>query len=126
MYLLDTEILIDIQRLHAPAVAWFASLTELPSVPGLVVMKLIQDAHNMQQVQRVLRLVAPLLVVWPTETDSHRALANFTTYHLSHKLGLIDSLIAACEIGLSAELCTFNVKHYRVIPELTLVQPYAR
>ncbi|MDZ7957227.1 MAG: hypothetical protein RMY34_04880 [Aulosira sp. DedQUE10] len=42
MYLLDTDILIDIQRGHAPAITWFASLSELPSVPGFVVMELIK------------------------------------------------------------------------------------
>lgn len=34
MYLLDTDVLVDIQRGHTPAIAWFASLTTLPSVPG--------------------------------------------------------------------------------------------
>ncbi|MCU0825131.1 MAG: response regulator, partial [Leptospira sp.] len=33
-------VLIDIQRGHAPAIAWFASLQDLPSVPGFVVMEL--------------------------------------------------------------------------------------
>lgn len=126
MYLLDTDIVIDIQRGHAPAVAWLSSLPHLPSIPGFVVMELVQDAHNLQQVRRVLKLIAPLAVVWPTETDCNRALADFTAYHLSHKLGLIDALIAACALGLSADLCTFNVKHYRVVSGLKLVQPYAR
>jgi len=39
MYLLDTDVLVDIQRGHTPAIAWFASLTTLPSVPGFVVME---------------------------------------------------------------------------------------
>jgi hypothetical protein len=126
MYILDTDILIDIQRGHPQAIAWFASLTELPSVPGIVVMELIQGAKNMQQVRQALRLVAPLPVVWPTEVDCNRALSDFASYHLAHGLGLIDSLIAACAIGLSAKLCTFNVKHYKAVPGLTLEQPYAR
>jgi predicted nucleic acid-binding protein len=82
MYLLDTDVLIDIQRAYAPALTWFATLTELPTGPGLVVMELIQDTH--------------------------------------------DALIAACAIGLSATLCTFNVKHYRVVPGLVMIQPYTR
>jgi predicted nucleic acid-binding protein len=48
------------------------------------------------------------------------------TYHLSHNLGLLDTLIAACAIGRSATLCTFNVKHYRVVPGLLTAQPYPR
>jgi len=60
MYLLDTDVLIDIQRGHIPAIAWFAKLSEVPSVPGFVVMELIQDSQNKQQVRKVLQLVAPL------------------------------------------------------------------
>lgn len=126
MYLLDTDILIDIQRGHAPAIAWFASLPLIPSVPGFVVMELIQDAQNTQQVRNALKLVAPLPVIWPTEVDCSRALSNFTTYHLSHSLGLLDALIAACAVGRGATLCTFNLKHYRVVPFLVTEQPYTR
>ncbi|MGB3405350.1 MAG: PIN domain-containing protein [Microcoleaceae cyanobacterium] len=126
MYILDTDILIDIQRGYEPALTWFASLTELPSIPGFVVMELIQDAQNKQQVRQVLQLIAPLPVVWPAENDCARALSDFTAYHLSHKIGLIDALIAACAVGCNATLCTFNVKHYKVIPGLNIEQPYHR
>jgi predicted nucleic acid-binding protein len=126
MYLLDTDILIDVQRKHPPAIAWFDSLQELPSIPGFVVMELVQDAQNMRQVRQVLKLVAPLPVVWPTEADCDRALSDFTAYHLSHNLGLLDALIAACATGRAAVLCTFNTKHYRAVPGLVTEQPYAR
>lgn len=126
MYLLDTDILIDVQRGHAPAMAWFGALSELPCVPGFVVMELIQDAQNARQVREALRLVAPLPVVWPTAADGQRALTDFAAFHVSHGLGLLDALIGACVVGLSADLCTFNVKHYRSIPGLSTVQPYTR
>ncbi|MBW4607901.1 MAG: PIN domain-containing protein [Hassallia sp. WJT32-NPBG1] len=126
MYLLDTDVLIDIQRGHAPAIAWFSSLPEIPSVPGFVVMELIQDAQNMQQVRNALKLVAPLPIVWATEADCARALSDFTMYHLSNSLGLLDALIAACAVGRGATLCTFNLKHYRVVPGLMTEQPYTR
>ncbi len=126
MYLLDTDILIDIQRGFTPALGWFASLQELPTIPSFVVMELIQDAQNKQRVRKVLQLVAPLPIVWPTEIDCARALSDFTDYHLSHKVGLTDSLIAACAVGQGLTLCTFNTKHYRVIPGLRIEQPYHR
>jgi predicted nucleic acid-binding protein len=126
MYLLDTDVLIDVQQGYTPALTWFATLSELPSVLGVVVMELVQDAKNMQQVRQALRLVAPLSIVWPTETDCQRALSDFTAYHLSHGTGTLDALIAACAIGLSATLCTFNVKHYRMISGLVTAQPYIR
>ncbi|MBC6479896.1 MAG: type II toxin-antitoxin system VapC family toxin [Hormoscilla sp. GM7CHS1pb] len=126
MYLLDTDVLIDIQRGHAPAIAWFASLSEVPNVPGFVVMELIQDAQNKQQLSKTLQLVDPLPILWPTATDCARALSDFTDYHLSDNLGLIDALIAAIAVGRSATLYTFNVKHYRVVPGLKIEKPYSR
>jgi predicted nucleic acid-binding protein len=53
-------------------------------------------------------------------------LSNFTTYHLSNSRGLLDALIASCAVGRGLTLCTFNVKHYRVVPNLLTAQPYAR
>ncbi len=126
MDLVDTDVLIDVQRGHQPALTWFSSLTELPSVPGFVVMELVQDARNVREVRQALKMVAPLRIVWPTEEDCARALSDFTAYHLSHGLGLLDALIAACAVGLSATLCTFNVKHYRVVPGLVISEPYTR
>jgi predicted nucleic acid-binding protein len=126
MYILDTDVLIDIQRGHAPAVAWFRGLSDPPSVPGFVVMELVQDANNQRQVRQVLKLVAPLPIVWPTTSDCDRALSDFTRLHLSHGLGLLDSLISACALGTGATLCTFNAKHYSAVPGLTTEQPYTR
>jgi predicted nucleic acid-binding protein len=126
MDVLDTDILIDVQRGHASALEWFGRLTELPCVPGYVVMELIQDARNNREVDEALKLVAPFPIVWPSVADCDRALSEFATCHLSHGLGLLDALIAACAVGLRARLCTFNEKHYRTVPGLTLAQPYTR
>lgn len=126
MYLLDTDVLIDIQRGHPSAIGWFASLPDTPSVPGIVVMELIQGAANPEQVQEALDLVTPLPRIWPTEADCNLALSNFAAFHVSNGLGLLDSLIAACAIGRLATLCSFNAKHYRIVPGLDLEQPYKR
>jgi predicted nucleic acid-binding protein len=126
MELVDTDVLIDVQRGHSPAVAWFAGLTDLPAVSGFVVMELIQDVQNSRQVRSALKLVAPLQIVWPSEADCMRALSDFAAFHLSHGLGLLDSMIAASSIGKSATLYTFNAKHYRVVPGIKLAEPYVR
>jgi hypothetical protein len=77
-------------------------------------------------VRDALRLTAPLPVVWPTPADGQRALTDFAAFHRSHGLGLLDALISAVTVGLSAQSCTFNHKHYRVLPALVTVQPYSR
>jgi hypothetical protein len=124
--ILDTDVLIDIQRGHPPAVAWFTRLTERPAVPPLVVMELLQDAANKTQVTKALALVGPLTMVYTTPADQQRALQDYRALHLSHRLGLLDALIAATAIGLGASLCTFNTKHFSMIPDLAIEQPYGR
>jgi predicted nucleic acid-binding protein len=73
-----------------------------------------------------MQLVAPLPVIWPSKVDCDQTLLIFQNYHLSHNLGLLDALIAACALSISATLCTFNVKHYRMISTLVTAQPYKR
>ena len=126
MLLLDTDVLIDVQRRHPPAVTWFAGLPEAPSIPGIVKMELVQAARNALEIQRALLQVAHLPVLWPSEADCNRALADLAQFRLSHGLGLLDALIAATAIGRSATLCTFNVKHYRSVPGLAWQRPYTR
>ena len=81
MDLLDTDVLIDVQLGHQPALAWFGSVTTLPGVPGFVVMELVQDARNAQEAPQALKLVAPLHLIWPTEVDCARTLSDFVSYH---------------------------------------------
>jgi predicted nucleic acid-binding protein len=126
MDLVDTDVLIDVQRKHPPAVSWFTDLADLPAIPGLVAMELIQDARNTREVRQALKMIAPMAIVGPTENDCARALSDFAAYHLSHNLGLLDALIAACAVGQQAVLFMFNVKHYRIVPGLQIVQPYTR
>ncbi len=126
MRLVDTDVLIDIQRRYQPAVAWFASLDDVPGVPGFVVMELFQDAQDSQRIREVDLLVAPLEIVWPSASDCQRALTDFRTLHLSHGLGLLDALIGATALGHRASLVTFNVRHFRPITGLVTEQPYEK
>jgi len=111
---------------HIRSVETLAEIEINRAVPGSVVMELVQDAQNAGEVRQALQLVAPLRVVWPTEADCTRALPDFAAYHLSHGFGLWDAWIAVCAVSLSARLCTFNVKHYQVVPGLVTAQPYTR
>lgn len=126
MLMLDTDVLIDIQRKHPPAVAWFVSLAEAPSVACFVAMELVQGARDGRRVRESLQLLSTLPLVWPTPADCQRAFDDFAAFHLSDGLGLLDALIAAVTVGLSAELCTFNSRHFRAVPGLVTVQPYTR
>jgi predicted nucleic acid-binding protein len=126
MRLIDTDVLIDVQRGYQPALAWFTTLTELPQVPGIVVMELYQSVQHQQDARAVAKLVQPLSVVWPTVADCQWALTTFPRLRLSHRIGLLDMLIAATAMGRGATLVTFNTKHYGAVTGLRTEQPYAK
>ncbi|HSU15302.1 PIN domain-containing protein [Longimicrobium sp.] len=126
MILLDSDVLIDVQRGYAPAAVWLDGLREQPSVPGFVVMELVQSARNSQEVEKALRFVSRMAVVWPDERGCAAALEIFSRLHLSHSLGLLDALIAATALRSGAPLCTFNLKHFRAVPGLVTMQPYPK
>ena len=125
MELIDTDVLIDVQRGFAAAADWFATDRDV-GIPGFVVMELVQDARNSDEVRKALALVHSLKVVWPSEAECLTALDEFSRLHLSHGLGLLDALIAATAVGYGGVLNTFNERHYRMFPGLTTVRPYQR
>ena len=127
MILVDTDVMVDIMRRHAPAVAWLDSLgTETIGIPGLVAMELLQGCRNREEQRRVENVLRPYTLYWPGRMDCARAFDDSAAYHLSHTLGILDALIAETAVGLGMELATFNTKHYSVVSALQTIQPYTR
>jgi hypothetical protein len=63
MDLVDTDVLIDVQRGHPTAPAWFRGLTNLPAVPGFVVMS---RARRRIHAQHRARILTQLVVAGPS------------------------------------------------------------
>jgi len=65
MALLDSDVMIDLLREHPPAVAWLSSLGETEiSIPGFVVMELLQGCRNNSEQQHVQNSLSPFGVIW--------------------------------------------------------------
>lgn len=86
----------------------------------------MQGSADKAELSRVLRLTRLFPIVWPTDLDCARALSDYAALRLNSGVGVLDILIAATAVGLSATLCTFNVKHFAVVQNLVTAQPYAR
>jgi predicted nucleic acid-binding protein len=122
--LLDTDVMVDVLRGHAPAVAWITNYALPISIPGLVAMELLQGCRNLQEQQRLERELSRFAFHWPSVADCQRAYHDFAAIRLSTGLGLLDSLIGHTAVGLNEPLATFNVKHYGAIAGLQTIQPY--
>ena len=125
MILIDTDVMVDILRGYEPAKEWLKSVQEI-GIPGLVAMELIQGCQNVREQMQLEKALSGYQLFWPDEDDCNRALASFSSHHLSDNIGLLDALIAETAIGANAELATFNVKHYRVLKGLRSMHPYQR
>ena len=128
MILIDSDVMIDLLRQYPPAIEWFYTLEDEEELllSGYVLMELIQGCRNKAEQQTLQRELATYGAVWPAPADCDEALEIFTTYHLSHGAGLLDTLIGQTAVALGIPLHTFNQKHYQFIPHLQTVQPYRK
>ncbi len=127
MILVDTDVLIDLLRGYPRAVLWFESLGDTPVLLcGLSALELLEGCRNRAETDRLLKLLARYRIVWPGPRDFDRVLADFAVARVDRRIGILDVLIGETAVGLGLPLHTFNVRHFRAIPGLHLVEPYAR
>jgi predicted nucleic acid-binding protein len=91
-----------------------------------VALELVGGSRNRPELNRALRFVAALDVVWPTEEDGAKAYELLAMYRLSTGMSLFDFVIAAMCINRDAKLFTFNLKHYLAVDGLAVESPYLR
>jgi len=126
MLVLDTDIMVDVQRGFSPALEWLAQLPESPAITVITVLELLRGCRNLREQQSVERLLTQMPVLYLSESACIRAVNYFRAFHLSHGIGILDTLIAAIAVTHDAILCSFNEKHYQMVPDLQLMKPYSR
>jgi predicted nucleic acid-binding protein len=120
--LLDTCVLVDYLRNHAPAVEFISQLDDPPSISAMTVAELYVGVRHRREQARVESLMARLRVV-ATSADVARQGGTFRRdYRQSHGLDLIDALIAATARVQGARLVTRNARHFPMLDDLLV--PY--
>ncbi len=84
-------------------------------------MELHQGARNKKEQQAIGRFLREMdFHVLPIdENSSHRACIYVEQFCLKASMQLADALIASTAVERAETLCTANVKHYRVVSELS-------
>ena len=127
MLFVDTDVMVDVLRQYPPAMEWLKSLgDEQILLSGFVYAELIQGCANKDGQKKLTDILSKYSTVWPEFETCQRALSSFADFHLSHGLGLIDALIGQIAVDMQVPFYTFNVKHYKCIPGLTIKQPYEK
>jgi predicted nucleic acid-binding protein len=87
-------------------------------------MEILQGARNKQEQQALVHELSRYWVAHLESGDTLQAFSWCEAFHLSHGVGIFDCLIAAVAVRLGKTLYSFNLKHYQVIPNLDVRQPY--
>lgn len=90
----------------------------------LSVFELCAGCRNLQEQRITLKNFVRIEIVHVESGDSHDALQWYQTFHLSQGIGIFDCLIAAAASRLGGAIYTRNRKHFHVMPDLQVKQPY--
>jgi predicted nucleic acid-binding protein len=124
---LDTDVLVECLRGMPSAQEWLErAAAETFQVPGIVAMELLAGCRDRTDLERTRKFLDAFDVVWPEATEFAQAYRLLAAHHLASNLGIPDCLIAAMALSRSAQLYTFNLKHFRVVPGLNVQAPYQR
>ena len=87
-------------------------------------MELIAGCRNATELAKLQQLLQPTIVLPVDVQASQTARQLMESFFLSHGLAIADSLIAATALTQGLPLYTRNVRHFQMIPMLTVVCPY--
>lgn len=125
--LIDTDVLVDCLRGVPAARRWLESHSaERFLIPGMVAMELLAGCRDRGELRRTMEFVDGVDVVWPEPSEFAMAYDLLSRHWLASSLAIPDCLIAATALSRSWRLYTFNLKHFRVVDGLDVVQPYDR
>ena len=124
-YLIDSSILIDLSRKHAPAKKWIDQFDVDDLVISFVtVAELLSGCRNKREQERVETDLVDYPILWATQETQMQAMALLSQFKLSHGIGFLDCLIASTALTNGLPLTTMNYKHFQMIPGLKVERPY--
>lgn len=124
--LTDTDIIIDGARGYAPAIQFLSGLYRSDGVHISIIsaMELIGGCRDAAALSRTDQLLRRVNILPVTDAVSQTAYHLMHAFFLSHGLLIPDALIAATALVHGMPLHTKNVRHFQMIPGLTLIRPY--
>lgn len=123
--LVDTDILIDATKGRAAANAFVKTQQraglQISIITAMEVVVGCRDKVELAQTQEFLQRCTILPV---SETVSQIGYQLVESFALSHGMQIPDALIAATALENGLTLYSKNIRHFRMIPELTVMRPY--
>lgn len=131
LILVDTDVLIDVARSSAEAIAVLAQIEQRAPLAVSVItqMELVVGCRNKAELRAVDHFLKRFEVVRLNERISDQAVDLLRRYRLSHGLLIADAIVAASALSLDRPFVSKNQRDYAFIPELQLLpypEPFTR
>ena len=122
--LLDTATVVDLLREYPPSATWIAIENQIFGITKFVWMEIVAGSQNKQSLIKATRLIERFELVPITTTDIDWAADKLVQFNLSHKIDLVDCLIASTAHRLQLPLYTRNLKHFTPLLGQLAKKPY--
>ena len=86
--------------------------------------ELLAGCRNRREQRIVTREMRNYYLLFLTEDISRTALSWYTSFHLSHGVGFLDTLLGATAFHHDLTLATLNTKHFSPLPSVQVDCPY--
>lgn len=124
--LIDSTVLIDASRNHPAANQFLAAQSTAGAlfISVITAMELIQGCRDARHLRATRQFLRQFRVFHPTRNTCRSAYQLLVRFTLSHGLRIPDALIAATGLARGLALYTQNLRHFQMIPGLTVIKPY--
>ena len=122
---IDTDVLIDAMHGIPNAITFLDEQQEVGIQVSIIsAMELVAGCRNKVEITELEKFLKKITCLPVTATASKIAYQLVKSFYHSHGLHLPDALIAATALESDLTLYTRNTRHFRVIPQLIIRQPY--
>jgi predicted nucleic acid-binding protein len=116
--LVDSDVMVDFLRGHPKAVAFVNAHVERILIPAVVAAELYAGVKEGAEQTILDDLMDVFRVVDLTPAIARAGGLLRRDYGRSHRVGLVDAILAATAQAEGAELITLNVRHYPMFKDL--------
>jgi predicted nucleic acid-binding protein len=122
---IDTDILIDATKRHQDATIFLVRQQVVGIQISIIsAIELVVGCRNKVELTQTQKFLQDCTVLPVTANASQIAYRLVESFYLSHGLIMADAFIAATALAYDLTLYTRNTRHFRMIPQLKINQPY--
>nr|WP_197972074.1 type II toxin-antitoxin system VapC family toxin [Nitrosophilus labii] len=119
---MDTNILIEVLKNNRKIVEFLNGLEDEVIISSITQMELFYGAFNKMEIKKLEKFFLNFEIVYIDEEISKIATNLVKKYSKSHNLNIPDSLIAATAIKKNCYLCTLNLKDFKYLDKIKLLE----